>query len=132
MTFSINPSAAKTQAMFQAMAIQQKGNGAQSAIVGGSPAAAPPAAAPASPAENQPSASSPLNELPNTGTDSLNPLPEATGTTSANTGNGIQSGTGTLNADGSCTCFVSCNAGSFPNLAAQGVGAIGGMPGKSL
>ena len=44
MTFSINPTAQKTQAMFQQMAIAQNGTGTASPITGGS-AVAPPAAA---------------------------------------------------------------------------------------
>jgi hypothetical protein len=128
MTFSINPTAAKTQAMFQAMAIAQNGTGTPSAITGGTsnapPAAAPPAADPAA---------SSLAALPGTGgspTDSLAPLPGATGTTNAGTGsNGILTGTGTLNPDGSCSCSVSCLAGSFPNMAEQGINAFGGMSG---
>lgn len=49
MVFSVNPTAEKTQAMFQQKAIEQKGNGKASPITGGEtapPAAAPPAAAP--------------------------------------------------------------------------------------
>ena len=45
MTFSINPTAERTQAMFQAMAIEQNGNGETSPITGGdgdTPAVAPP------------------------------------------------------------------------------------------
>ncbi|GJC82511.1 hypothetical protein ColLi_05349 [Colletotrichum liriopes] len=37
MTFSINPTAEKSQAIFQSMAIQQKGKGAGGAITGGTP-----------------------------------------------------------------------------------------------
>jgi hypothetical protein len=45
MTFSINPTAQKTQAMFQQMAIAQNGTGSASPITGGSAVAPPPAAA---------------------------------------------------------------------------------------
>lgn len=101
MTFSINPSAAKTQAMFQALAISQNGTGAGTAITGGgnnasAPAApAAPAAAPAAPAAGG----------------------------NAVMGNGAVQG-------GACVCAVTCSTGSFPAAAAQGLGAFGGMAGK--
>lgn len=40
MVFSINPTAAKTQAMFKAMAVAQNGTGTASAITGGTSASA--------------------------------------------------------------------------------------------
>lgn len=105
MTFSINPSAAKTQAMFQALAIAQNGTGTGTAITGGAaangtaPAVAPavaPAAAPAAAA-----------------------------------GGLVTQGTGTLAAGGQCVCAVICTAGSAPAVNAQGVGSFGGLTGES-
>lgn len=54
MTFSINPTAEKTQAMFQSMAIQQRGNGDGSAITGGGEAPPPEGAEPPPPEGAQP------------------------------------------------------------------------------
>ncbi|KAI1863950.1 uncharacterized protein JN550_009229 [Neoarthrinium moseri] len=104
MTLSINPTAEKTQAMFQAMAIAQKGTGTGSAITGNGTAAAPapPAAAPAAGSSAAPAAGA--------------------GT--------IQQGMGTLTPGaGQCVCAVSCGAGAFPAVQAQGLGAFGGIPG---
>ena len=121
MTFSINPTAEKTQAMFQAMAIAQKGAGAGTAITGnGGAANGSEAAAPAATAS----------------TTSLLPLGGSSTTTAAVAGatNGVTTGSGTTLADGSCVCAVQCGSigtGAFPAVAAQGVGAFGGMPGES-
>ncbi|KAK0639317.1 hypothetical protein B0T16DRAFT_422929 [Cercophora newfieldiana] len=111
MTFSINPTADKTHAMFQALAIQQRGNGGGSAITGGQaaapPAGAPPAAAP--PAGSPPAAVAPGANLPA----------------------GVVTGAGTVAADGTCVCAVSCqfDNSQFP-VAAQGAGAFGGVGGS--
>ncbi|KAK1754572.1 hypothetical protein QBC47DRAFT_221087 [Echria macrotheca] len=120
MTFSINPTAAKTQAMFQAMAIAQKGNGGGSAITGGTPAAggAPPAAAPPA-AGGSPALAPPVA------------APAASGVVpSGAAASGVAVGTGTIGADGQCVCAVSCNfdSSSFPSNA-QGNGQFGGIPG---
>lgn len=111
MTFSINPTADKTQALFQSMAIAQNGTGTGSAITGGAPAAAPPAAA----ASN--------------GTASAAPAAASGG---AAAGGNVQSGQGTLANGGACTCAVTCSPGSFPAVNAQGLGAFGGMAGEFL
>ncbi|KAI0882504.1 Cupredoxin [Annulohypoxylon maeteangense] len=99
MTFSINPSAAKTQAMFQAMAIQQNGTGAGSAITGNSTAIASSAVAAAPAATSAAAASGSINQ-----------------------GSGVIEG-------GACVCAVTCSSGSFPAVAAQGIGAFGGIAG---
>lgn len=101
MTFSINPSAAKSQAMFQALAIAQNGTGAGTAITGGGNNASAPAAPPAA---------------------SAAPAAPAAGG-NAVMGNGAVQG-------GACVCAVTCSTGSFPAAAAQGLGAFGGMAGK--
>ncbi|KAF7537264.1 hypothetical protein G7Z17_g12886 [Cylindrodendrum hubeiense] len=103
MVFSINPTAGKTQAMFQALAIKQKGAGAETPITD-------PAATPAAPGEAETSA--------------------ATSTVSAPEGTEVAAtpGEGTLGGDGSCVCVVTCAVGSFP-AEAQGLGAFGGMSG---
>ncbi|KAI1182332.1 Cupredoxin [Nemania serpens] len=107
MVFSINPTAAKTQAMFQAMAIQQKGQGASSAITGNA------------------TESAGSNSGSNNGA-ATDAASSATQTAAA--GSAIQTGTGQLVA-GACVCAVTCGAGSFPNMQAQGVGSFGGVPG---
>ena len=110
MTFSINPTAAKTQAMFQQMAIAQNGTGAASPITGGSAsaAAAPPASSTAASAA-------------------------AAGTTAAvaaaPAASGITTGSGTTS-NGSCECSCLCGMAAFPNAAVQGIGAYGGMSGQ--
>lgn len=111
MAFSINPTTEKTQAMFQQMAIQQKGDGKSTPITGGQ------SSAPAQP----PAASSSAVQAPPAGTSAAS-APEGTGTVP---------GQGTIGADGSCTCFVACAAGAFP-AQAQGVGSYGGSGGKSF
>lgn len=111
MVFSINPTAAKTQAQFQALAIAQKGKGKATPITGGEPlpppaeggAAAPPAASPAPPAAAPPAA------------------PPAGAPAGATPGQGVIEG-------GACTCFVQCSAGGFPSPD-QGVGSVGGVGG---
>jgi hypothetical protein len=41
------------------------------------------------------------------------------------------SGTGTTTSGGACSCACLCGVAAFPNVAVQGVGAFGGMSGKS-
>ena len=110
MVFSINPTAEKTHAQFQAQAIAQNGTGTASGITGGTSSAAPSAA---------PSAT--------VGGDT--PATAVAGGAAQATGN-IVTGIGQVNADGSCVCAVSCAAGSFPNVAAQGVNSFGGVGGE--
>lgn len=119
MVFSINPTAAKTQAQFQQMAIAQNGTGAATPITGGSSSAAPapPPAQSAPPAAAPPAAAPPAQSAPPAA------APPAGGD------NSIQPGKGTVGADGSCSCFVQCAPGSFPVNAAQGVGSTGGWGG---
>lgn len=109
MVFSINPTAAKTQAMFQQMAIAQNGTGSATPITGGSGAPAPPPAA-SSAAAPPPPAAAP-------------PPPASSGT--------VTDGKGSVGADGSCSCTCQCAPGSFPVNAAQGLGSHGGWGGKS-
>ncbi|ORY64088.1 uncharacterized protein BCR38DRAFT_343816 [Pseudomassariella vexata] len=116
MVFSINPTADKTQAMFQSMAIAQKGTGAGSAITGNATEAAPPAEAP--PAEAAPASSAPPAEA--TAPAEAAPPAEA---------GAITSGTGTTLTGETCICAVACGAGAFPAIQAQGLGAFGGIPG---
>ncbi|CAM1509449.1 Fc.00g031880.m01.CDS01 [Cosmosporella sp. VM-42] len=118
MVFSINPTAEKTQAMFQQKAIEQKGDGKSTPITGGdgtadAPANSAPAATSSAAAEAPPSATSVAS------------APEGTGAAGSDT-----PGQGTINPDGSCTCFVACAAGSFPAIEAQGLGNFGGQSGS--
>ncbi|KAI0205468.1 hypothetical protein F4808DRAFT_233851 [Astrocystis sublimbata] len=119
MTFSINPTADKTQAMFQAMAIQQKGMGAGSAITGNA-TAAPEMEAPPPPPTEAPAGDAPAP----TETPAAGETPAPVGSDSP-----IQTGTGEIK-DGACVCAVVCGAGSFPAAAVQGLGAFGGIPGS--
>ncbi|PBP21734.1 serine-threonine rich protein [Diplocarpon rosae] len=99
MTFSINPTANKTQAMFRQMAIDQGGAAATSVIVGSSSTStsAAPAASTAAPA--------------------------------ASAGASMVGGTGSVNTAGACACSCLCGVAAFPHAAVQGIGAFGGMSG---
>ncbi|KAI0843439.1 Cupredoxin [Hypoxylon sp. FL0890] len=103
MTFSINPTAEKTQAMFQAMAIQQNGTGTGSAITGN--------------ATDTGSSSS-----------AVAAQPAATSDASSSSGS-INMGSGTVE-NGACVCAVTCSQGSFPAVAVQGLNAFGGFAGS--
>lgn len=114
MTFSINPSANKTQAMFQQLAVAQKGAGATAVIVGGTPAATgaappPPAGSAAAPPPPPPPAAAA-------------PPPPAGGAGS------MVGGTGAMQ-NGACACSCLCGAAAFPNAATQGLSAFGGIAG---
>ncbi|KAI1291627.1 Cupredoxin [Xylaria venustula] len=109
MVFSINPTAEKTQDLFQAMAIQQKGQGTGSAITGNSTSSA--VASDTAAATTVASAT------------------DAAGATQTASADGsLQTGSGQLVA-GACVCAVTCGAGSFPAVDAQGIGNFGGVPG---
>lgn len=113
MTFSINPTAAKTQAMFQSMAIAQNGTGAGTAITGG-------AAAPAAAVASNSTAAAPAAAAP-----------AAAGAAAAGAGTtGVTTGTGTIQ-NGQCQCAVTCAVGGLPAANVQGVGAFGGAAGES-
>lgn len=105
MTFSINPTAEKTQALFQSLAIKQKGQGAGSAITGNATASAGAAA------------SSTVKE-------------GSAASTVASGAGSVATGTGNFDAaTGVCTCAVALAVGAFPAVQAQGLGAFGGMAG---
>ena len=104
MTFSINPTANKTQAQFMELAKQQ--NGTVTAGSGGSGSySAPPTAASASPV----AASAPS-------------LANLAAPPPAQTGSVISGGAG-----GQCACSCLCGTAAFP--AGAGIGMYGGMPG---
>lgn len=102
MVFSINPTAAKTQANFKELAIAQNGTGILPPILGGSAAPAPPAASTVAPA--------------------------APASTVAPAPGGMATGVGQIE-NGQCTCSCLCGVASFPNPALQGRGAYGGFAG---
>ncbi|OBT73683.1 hypothetical protein VF21_06201 [Pseudogymnoascus sp. 05NY08] len=104
MTFSINPTAAKSQADFMQMAIAQNGTGTAANIVGGTTSVGAVAAATTA------AAAAATNAV-------------------AAAGTGMAAGTGAAGAGGACACSCFCGVSSFP-LAAQGVGAVGGMSGS--
>lgn len=106
MTFSINPTAAKTQAMFEQMAIAQNGTGSASPITGGTSSAA---AAPAASTVTSAAAA-------------------ASTSAAAAVSSGIATGTGNVS-NGACECSCLCGVAAFPNAAVQGVGAYGGISG---
>ncbi|KAK4156678.1 hypothetical protein C8A00DRAFT_30439 [Chaetomidium leptoderma] len=122
MVFSINPSAAKTHAQFQALAIQQNGDGAGGAITGNAPAPDPNAGAGAGAGAGGAAASA---------SPSLVAPPGATGTEAVGAVNsGVAMGSGQVAADGSCICAVQCSTtGGFPNVAVQGRDSFGGWGG---
>ena len=103
MVFSINPTAAKTQANFKELAIAQNGTGVIPPIAGGPPIAEPPAA--------------PSSVV----------APPPAGTQAPAQG-GMATGVGQIE-NGQCSCSCLCGVDSFPNPALQGRGAYGGMTG---
>ncbi|KAI2631922.1 Cupredoxin [Hypoxylon sp. NC1633] len=107
MTFSINPSAAKTQAMFQQMAIAQNGTGTGSAITGNA---------------TESGASS-------AGTAAATSVATSAATAAATATGAVSMGTGLVEG-GACVCAVTCSSGSFPAVAAQGIGSFGGFAGS--
>ncbi|KFZ19043.1 hypothetical protein V502_03828 [Pseudogymnoascus sp. VKM F-4520 (FW-2644)] len=107
MTFSINPTAAKSQADFMQLAIAQNGTGTAANIVGGTTSVGAAAAATTAAAAAV--------------------ATDAAANNSA--GTAMAAGTGAAGAGGACACSCFCGVSSFP-LAAQGVGASGGMPGS--
>jgi hypothetical protein len=109
MTFSINPTANKTQAMFQQMAIAQNGTGTTAVIAGGSATGS----------------SSTMSVANSAATQSVN-----SGSTSSS--GSLTTGTGSFDSTGECQCSCFCGTASFPNAAVQGVGAFGGLPGKPV
>ncbi|OIW27567.1 hypothetical protein CONLIGDRAFT_439466 [Coniochaeta ligniaria NRRL 30616] len=124
MTFSINPTAEKTQALFQSMAIAQNGTGTGSAITGNGGAAAgsaAPAAESSTVAAGEAAAATSISAT----------VGGEAAATSAATGSvptGFAVGTGQIDGTGACSCAVVCNVGPFPAVA-QGAGAFGGLPG---
>ncbi|KAB5582688.1 hypothetical protein GE09DRAFT_1246510 [Coniochaeta sp. 2T2.1] len=121
MTFSINPTAEKTQAMFQAKAIAQNGAGAGGAITGNAPAggAAPPAAAPpaAAPPAESPAAAPPAGEAAAT-PPAAGGEPAATNTNLAAVPTGFAVGNGQVDpGSGACVCAVTCATTSFGGVA---------------
>lgn len=108
MTFSINPTAAKSQAMFKSMAIAQNGTGTASPIAGGTAAAA--AAPAATSVVAAPAAAS------------VATAPAAAAS--------MATGTGTVDTAGACGCSCLCGVAAFPNVAVQGLNAFGGMSGS--
>jgi plastocyanin len=107
MTFSVNPTANKTQAMFEQMAIAQNGTGTAGAITGGSSSAGSVAGT----------------------TIATAAAASATSVSSGSSNAGsLASGTGTTSSGGSCTCSCFCGVAAFP-AAVQGLGGFGGMSG---
>lgn len=104
MTFSINPTANKTQAMFEQMAIAQNGTGSTAGIVGGSSSAAVVAAT------------------------STVAVASATSAVSASSSSYMSSGSGS-SSSGECSCSCFCGVEAFP-AAVQGLEGFGGMSGS--
>jgi len=111
MTFSINPTAEKSHAMFQQMAVAQNGTGTLAPIQGGEASAsvAPPAASAAPPAAAPPAAVEPPKAAP----------PAEAGAMVPSVGQ-MQ--------NGQCSCSCLCGVSSFPSEA-QGINSFGGMSG---
>lgn len=114
MVFSVNPTAEKTAADFQAAAIAQAGKGASSPITGGAPVAPPAAGAGGGAATNGTAPAAPA-------------APVASGAPAGGAGN-IETGTGTIQ-NGQCVCAVQCSAANFPAANVQGRGMFGGYAG---
>ncbi|KFY23730.1 hypothetical protein V491_02437 [Pseudogymnoascus sp. VKM F-3775] len=108
MTFSINPTAAKSQADFKQLAIAQNGTGEVANIVGGTTSVGAGAAATTTAAAAAAATDAAANN--SAGTD-------------------MAAGTGAAGAGGACACSCFCGVSSFP-LSAQGIGARGGVSGS--
>ncbi|KAK4135570.1 hypothetical protein BT67DRAFT_254395 [Trichocladium antarcticum] len=127
MVFSINPSAEKTHAQFQANAIEQEGDGAGGAITGDGPAgdanagAGADAGASASASASASDAATPAETAVATSTGA------ASG--SASTG-GVVVGSGQIGVGGSCVCAVQCSFGASANVGVQGRDSFGGYGGE--
>ena len=104
MTLAVNPTAEKTEAMFQAMAIAQNGTGSATAITGG------------------------------TSNTSAPPPPGSSAAAAAGSASGLTTGTGTIGTDGACQCAVMCPLarGNLPSADVQGRSNFGGMVGESV
>lgn len=121
MVFSINPTAAKTQAMFKQMAVSQNGTGEASPITGGTGGGN--GAAGGGSNEQQTTVAAPPSQ-------ETSSRPAEGGSGGGGGTSEATPGRGKVGTDGSCSCIVSCSAGGFPAVAAQGVGAFGGMGGE--
>ncbi|KAB5585883.1 hypothetical protein GE09DRAFT_43120 [Coniochaeta sp. 2T2.1] len=115
MTFSINPTAEKTQAMFQAKAIAQNGAGAGGAITGNAPAGG----AAAAPAAESPAAAPPAPPAGEAATSAAaGGEPAATNTDLAAVPTGFAVGNGQVDpGSGACVCAVTCATTSFGGVA---------------
>ncbi|KAH6621316.1 hypothetical protein B0J18DRAFT_223573 [Chaetomium sp. MPI-SDFR-AT-0129] len=133
MVLSINPTAAKTHAQFQAMAIQQAGQGSGGAITGngGGNAGAGAGGANASASASASAVDTATAGAGATATGLVTPPGIATGTGAAGAAStaGVAMGSGQIAADGSCLCAVQCSFGGFPNQAMQGRDSFGGAGG---
>jgi hypothetical protein len=113
MTFSINPTANKTQEMFKEMAIAQNGTGKTAAIV----ATAPPMAS-----------TTMASAMASSTTEMAMP---ATTSSSSSSGSGmISQGSGSMNSAGECSCSCFCGVSNYPSNV-QGLMGFGGMSGQS-
>ncbi|KAL8691192.1 MAG: hypothetical protein Q9218_003542 [Villophora microphyllina] len=148
MTFSINPTADKTQAMFMQMAMQQNGTATDTMSMGGSsmmmasssmmmaststaaaapasspPAAAspPPAAPSAPPVSPPPPAAPPAAAMPPAAAPASPPPQNMVAA-----GTSMSQGTGTMG-NGQCSCSCLCGVAAFP--AGAGMGMYGGYSG---
>ncbi|RYP68731.1 hypothetical protein DL769_005452 [Monosporascus sp. CRB-8-3] len=116
MVFSINPTPEKSHALFQAKAIEQKGEGKDSGLTGGDSSQSMTSAPVATSAPAATSA--PVEATPTVGGDA--PTEVSSGI--------YQTATGTMEA-GACVCAVTCSNGNFPAMDAQGIGNFGGFAG---
>ncbi|KAH8906953.1 hypothetical protein BR93DRAFT_937878 [Coniochaeta sp. PMI_546] len=127
MTFSINPTAEKTQALFQSMAIAQNGTGTGSAITGNGGAAAAPAGS-AAPAAGSSTVAAGEAAAATSVSATVGGEAAATSAATGSVPTGFAVGTGQIDGTGACSCAVVCNVGPFPAVA-QGAGAFGGQSG---
>jgi plastocyanin len=109
MVFSINPTAAKSQAAFESAAKAQNGTAAAGGMGAGMGAGAGAAASSGSATSGS------------TATSSVAAVAAATSAS-------VATGTGTLTSGGACSCSCLCGVADFP--AGAGIGAMGGMGGK--
>ena len=136
MTFSINPTADKTQAAFKAQAIAINGTGSTAGMMmGGSstPAAAAAAASSLPPVQAAAAAATTIAvaaAATTTPAAAAGAAQQNSGAMNSAANPMMVSGSGQTDTSGSCTCSCMCGTQAFASGSGLGLGMIGGLPGK--
>jgi hypothetical protein len=131
MVFSINPTAQKSQADFQAMAIQQNGTSSSGSSSSGYGSSGSSGSSGYGSSGSSGSGSSVWMSYSTTTTSSYSAATPASSSSSSSDSSGsVASGSGLTGSGEACSCSCLCAAGDFPT--GSGIGAIGGMGGELL